>query len=215
MGVFQMVAQYPGEKEMKVKASLPVLAFQGETLSPVLEAYFEINHLKQLYRQGWLKRGIPPEQCESVAEHVFGMAMLAWWLIDRHDFAVDAAKVARMVLIHEIGEVYTGDLTPSDHVSVAEKHRRERTALEKILQKLSRAQDYIALWEEYERNETAEARLVRQIDRLEMALQALIYERQAQGDMIEFFQSAGRAISDEPLRTLFAEATALRARDLP
>ena len=35
-----------------------------------------------LYRQGWLKRGIPPQACESVAEHTLGVAVLTWWLAD-------------------------------------------------------------------------------------------------------------------------------------
>lgn len=195
---------------MKVKASLPLSALAGRNPSPLLEAYFEINHLKQLYRQGWLRRGVTPERCESVAEHVFGMAMLAWWLVDAYFPGVDRDKVIRMVLVHEIGEVYTGDLTPSDNIPRGEKHRLERKALEQVVAKLPRAAEYIALWEEFEHNETPEARLVRQVDRLEMAFQASIYERQELGDMSEFFVSTEQAMVDDQIRAILAELVALR-----
>lgn len=195
---------------MKVKASLPLSALAGRNPSPLLKAYFEINHLKQLYRQGWLRRGVTPERCESVAEHVFGMAMLAWWLVDAYFPGVDRDKVIRMVLVHEIGEVYTGDLTPSDNIPRGEKHRLERKALEQVVAKLPRAEEYIALWEEFEHNETPEARLVRQVDRLEMAFQASIYERQELGDMSEFFVSTEQAMVDDQIRAILAELVALR-----
>jgi putative hydrolase of HD superfamily len=195
---------------MKVKASLPLSTLSGRNPSPLLEAYFEINHLKQLYRQGWLRRGLPPERCETVAEHVFGMVMLAWWLVDGFFPTLDRDKVIRMVLVHEIGEVYTGDLTPADNIPRGEKHRLERKALEQVVGKLPRGVEYIALWEEFEHNETPEARLVRQVDRLEMAFQASIYERQDLGDMSEFFASAAQCVSDEQLQSILAELEALR-----
>ncbi len=49
---------------------------------PLIQAYFELNHLKQLYRQGWLRVGIPPERCESVAEHSLGVALLCLFIAD-------------------------------------------------------------------------------------------------------------------------------------
>jgi putative hydrolase of HD superfamily len=195
---------------MKVKATLPLSSLSGRNPSPLLEAYFEINHLKQLYRQGWLRRGVPPERCESVAEHVFGMAMLAWWLVDAYFPDLNRDKVIRMVLVHEIGEVYTGDLTPADNIPRGEKHRLERKALEQVVGKLPRANEYINLWEEFEHNETPEARLVRQVDRLEMAFQASIYERQDLGDMSEFFASTDQAMIDEQIRNILRELEAMR-----
>ena len=190
---------------MKEKASLPLSTWSGSSASPLVAAYYEINHLKQLYRQGWLRRGVPAERCESVAEHVFGMAMLSWWLADAVYPNLDREKVIRMVLVHEIGEVYTGDIIPSDHIPRGEKHRLERNALEQVVGKLSRGAEYLALWEEFERGETAEAKLVRQVDRLEMAFQASIYERQDLGDMQEFFTSASQAMIDDHFKEILRE----------
>ncbi len=67
---------------METKASIPVAQLSARCLLPLIEAYFEFNHLKQLYRQGWLRHGVPHTQCESVAEHTFGVALLALFLAD-------------------------------------------------------------------------------------------------------------------------------------
>jgi putative hydrolases of HD superfamily len=195
---------------MKAKASLPLSALAGSNPSPLLEAYFEINHLKHLYRQGWLRRGLPAERCESVAEHVFGMAMLAWWLVDDSYPDLDRDKVIRLVLVHEIGEVYTGDIIPSDNIPQVEKHRLERKAIEQVVGKLAHGEAYINLWEEYEHNDTPEARLVHQIDRLEMVFQASVYERYNLGDMSEFFASGNQGVQDEKLREILRELEVLR-----
>ena len=57
------------------KAPLTLPAIDGP-LSASVTAWFEILHLKQVFRKGWLERGLPPARCESVAEHSFGNAML-------------------------------------------------------------------------------------------------------------------------------------------
>lgn len=190
---------------MKTKADLPLASFGDQNLSPLAAAYFELVHLKQLYRQGWLRRGIPPERCESVAEHVFGMAMLAWWIADAHFPHLNRDKIIRMTLVHELGEIYTGDLVPADAVPVEEKHRREREGLWQVVGKLPLGAEYLALWEEYERGSTPEARFVKQIDRLEMAFQARVYQQQGFANLSEFFASAAAGVEDPVLREILAE----------
>lgn len=190
---------------MKTRAPLPALLLEGRSAPALVVAFFELNHLKQLYRQGWLKRGIPEARCETVAEHVFSMAMLGWWLVDASFPELDRDRVLRMVLAHELGEVYTGDIIPADGVSPEEKHRREREALLRVVGKLPRGEEYLALWEEFELGETAEARFVRQLDRLEMGFQAAVYEAQGMGGMEEFTASASAAIDDPRLRAVFEE----------
>jgi 5'-deoxynucleotidase YfbR-like HD superfamily hydrolase len=174
-------------------------------LPPLIEAYFELNHLKQLYRQGWLRRGIPPERCESVAEHVFAMTMLGWWIVDAHFPGLNRDTVIRMTLVHEIGEVYVGDLTPGDRVPPEEKHRLEREALWQVVGKLPKGTEYLALWEEFEQGHTPEAQFVRQMDRLEMAFQAAVYQQQGFEGLGEFFASTDAALTNPVLRDIFAE----------
>jgi len=179
-------------------------------IHPIFEAYFEFNHLKQLYRQGWLNKGLPPERCESVAEHTFSTAVLAYFLAESYFPDLDLGRVLRLALLHDFGEVYAGDLTPEDRVSSKEKERLERLAITRILSKLPNAGEYLSRWEEYERQASPEARFVRQIDRLEMALQASVYEKQGFTGLDDFYTSARGAISDPQLVAMMDELSAIR-----
>lgn len=195
---------------MITKGGNPADALAGKKPPALVEAVFELNQLKNLYRQGWLRRGIPEERCESVAEHVFSMAMLAWWIIDEYFPGLDRGKILRMTLVHELGEIYTGDITPGDRIEPQEKHRRERESLWKVVGKLSKGPEYLALWEEFEAGETAEAKFVRQIDRLEMGFQAVIYEQGGFSRMEEFLGSAETTVKDPVLQSILADLSRLR-----
>jgi putative hydrolase of HD superfamily len=196
---------------MESKAPIPASRLRVGQVAPLIEAYFEFNHLKQLYRQGWLQRGVSHARCESVAEHTFGVAVLALLVADAHFPELDALKVLRMALLHDFGEIYAGDITPADGIDRGEKRRLERQAMRQVLRKLPRGLDYIALWEEYERGESPEAQLVRQIDRLEMALQASVYEHQELANLSEFFMSVEQALSAPVLQAILHDLTAMRA----
>ena len=138
---------------------LSVDSFHGENLPGWIAAYFEIAHLKQLYRQGWLRRGIPRERCESVAEHTFGTALLAWWLAQAYFPDLDSVRVLRLALLHDLGEVYAGDLIPEEGVPPAEKHARELESVQKIFAKLPEGKLYLQLWLEFEEGSTPEGAL--------------------------------------------------------
>ena len=193
---------------MEVKAENPVGLLGDQSYTPVITAYFDLCHLKQLYRQGWLRRGVPRERCESIAEHSFGVALLALWLAEAQP-GLDGIKVLSMALLHDLGEVYAGDIIPSDGMSEAEKHRREAEAVRRILSPLADGQGLLEVWDEFEAGESPEARFVRQIDRLEMGLQAAIYRLQGLIDGDEFFASARQALSDPGLRALLDEIQAV------
>ena len=194
---------------MESKAKNPVGLLAGKRLHPLVEAYFELCQLKQLYRQGWLRRGVPKERCESVAEHSFGVAVLALWLVDAYYPELDAGKVLRMALLHDIGEIYAGDLIPSDSVSPQEKHQREEQSVDKVLAKLPAGDVYRAVWGEFEAGDSPEARLVRQVDRLEMGFQAGVYASQGLARLGEFSASARRELSDSVLIELMEAVDSL------
>ncbi|MCP3144492.1 HD domain-containing protein [Pyxidicoccus xibeiensis] len=195
---------------MKTKAAPPIALLQGRKTLPLIEAYFELNHLKQLFRQGWLRVGITPERCESVAEHSFFVALLGLFVAESLFPEADASKVVRIALLHDLGEAYAGDITPHDGVDREAKHALERRAVETILGKLPRGAEYLAMWDEYEHGASFEARLVRQLDRLEMGLQACVYEHQGLGDLSQFFASVEKALEAPELRAVLAELEALR-----
>lgn len=197
---------------METKADNPVTLLKDQNVDPFIRAYFELCQLKQLYRQGWLRRGVSRERCESVAEHSFACAVLATWLAQAYYPQLDACKVLRMALLHDFGEIYAGDIIPVDAVGAKEKHQREAGSVAQVFGKLPGGQVYLSLWEEFEQNETPEARFVRQIDRLEMALQAGVYASQGLVQPDEFFASARLALEDPGLSGLMDALDKLRSK---
>lgn len=168
--------------------------------SPEIKVFIELNHLKRIYRKGWLQRKIPITHCESVAEHTFGVAILALLLAETYFPELDKFTLVKYALIHDIGEIYVGDITPEDQVPKDEKLEAERKAIRNVFEKYPGGEKYIRLWEEYEAAATPEAIFVKQIDRLEMSLQAGIYQSQDYEDMNEFLVSADNYLTEPVLR---------------
>lgn len=195
---------------MKTKASFPHSLLNNKEVSAIIEAYFEINHLKQLYRQGWLQRGVPPQLCESVAEHSFCVTLLSLFLADSYFPELDKWKVICMALLHDIGEIHAGDFTPLDNVEAQVKQNLERQSVQKVLSKLPNSSTYLELWEEYETGTSPEACFVRQIDRLEMSLQASVYDHQGLLDPARFFASTEKVISESNLLKILTELKSLK-----
>jgi putative hydrolase of HD superfamily len=110
-----------------------------------------------------------------------------------------------MALFHDFGEIYAGDFTPADDISPEEKSRREEESASQVFSRLPQGETYLALWREFEYGDTREARFVRQIDRLEMAFQASIYQRQGYPNLEGFFASARKALDDQQLLALLEE----------
>ena len=197
---------------MKTKAAGPdELVALGAGADPALASYFRLMRLKRLYRQGWLKRGLPEPLCESVAEHSFGTALLALLLAGRSGDAgtlgrVDTGHAALLALAHELGESYAGDITPVDGVAAEEKLAREREAIDRALEGHPDREWFLSLWEEFEACATPEARFVKQLDRLEMGLQAALQDAEGHPGMEEFFESARRTVVEPRLRAVLEEA---------
>ncbi len=184
---------------MKIKAENPAGLLEGKDVPVLVRAYCELNHLKQLYRQGWLRRGVSEAECETVAEHSFAVAILVIWLVQADYPELDLCRAIQMALIHDLGEIYAGDIVPADKIAAAEKRRLETVSIQRLFAGLPGGLVYQELWEDFEKGESPEARLVRQLDRLEMGLQAGIYRLQGKGGMQEFIDSARMALNDPRL----------------
>ncbi len=110
-----------------------------------------------------------------------------------------------MALVHDMAEAIVGDITPECGVSEEEKYRREKKALEEMTSHLdpeTRAH-ICGLWYEYEGGETEEAKLVKQIDKFEFALQAHEYKEQLGTDLSDFVGVINKTIHDEQLRAIY------------
>ena len=179
---------------MRVKSENPAGLLAGRSVHPIVAAYFELSQLKRLYRQGWLLRGLSEARCETVADHAFAAGVLALWVAGAYFPQLDLGKILQMVLLHELGEIYAGDIVPTDGMEPAEKHRLEAESFRAVIDKIPGGESFIEIWEEFEAGETPEARFVRQIDRLEMGLQAGVYQLEGASGMAEFLASARRAL---------------------
>lgn len=119
---------------------------------------------------------------------------------------LDILKCCRMALIHDMAESLVGDITPVDNVSKEEKSRRESETMDYICNNLLgkfngglNGQDVRKIWQEYEDSETLESHFVHDIDKMELILQMLEYERASGGekDLGEFTWVATRIQSTE------------------
>ncbi len=160
-------------------------------MSEVLDTYIEALGLKALPRTGWVRSGVSSP--ESVAAHSWGVAWLVLALLPPE---LDRGRALAYAVLHDLAEVRTGDLTPQDGLSRAQKLAGERQALAAMLGPMGRGPALQAEWEAYEAQADPEARFVRQLDRLDMALQAVAYHDDVH-DMTEFLDSAAEIV-DHP-----------------
>ncbi len=170
-----------------------------------LDVLLEALRLKALPRTGWGRRGVPSP--ESVASHSWGVGWLVLALLPPH---LDRGKALAYATVHDLPEVRVGDLTPADGVAKDEKHRRERLAMEGLATGWG-APELLHLWEAYEAQADPESRFVHELDRLDMALQALTHHEAGAAGMEEFVDSAERVVRDPVLRP-WIEAIRLRMR---
>jgi putative hydrolase of HD superfamily len=169
-------------------------------MQQIIDFFNQAMRLKQLKRAGWRRCGVEP--CESVAEHAFGVSVLALILAETAN--VDRGKCLALAVAHDLAESVVGDITPRDGVHPDEKQRRERQAISKLSRDLGNGQ-LPKLWEEYEQGATPEAKLVRDLDVIEMAWQARSYVQQkllgpASAD--EFIASARQRVKTDLGRRL-------------
>ncbi|MCA9753848.1 MAG: HD family hydrolase [Gemmatimonadetes bacterium] len=133
----------------------------------------DLFRLKRTLRTGWLHVGV--ERPESVADHTFGTAILAW-RIARDVSGVDAARVVLLCLLHDFHEARLGDI-PSPAKPFFAAGALESAERRIIADQWSADVDSRALAEEFLAGDTEEARLARAIDHLEFVLQAREYRR--------------------------------------
>ena len=177
-------------------------------VTAVLNLLAHGNQLKRTTRTGWAQRGVP--QPEDVAAHSYGVVFTALVLAqlvnesDDSSESVDLGRTLAMAALHDLPEGLTTDI-PSPawrYLPKDIKTRVERGAMNEILDDAPFAPDFMALWEELHAAETAESHLVHDADKLEMFLQAVIYEEQTGNrHLAEFWQ--------RPYRFYFPQAQAL------
>eukprot|EP01124_Arcella_intermedia_P015132 TRINITY_DN21651_c0_g1_i1.p1 TRINITY_DN21651_c0_g1~~TRINITY_DN21651_c0_g1_i1.p1 ORF type:complete len:123 (-),score=45.25 TRINITY_DN21651_c0_g1_i1:5-373(-) len=96
-----------------------------------------------------------------------------------------------MGIVHDLAECLVGDITPADGISQEEKFDLENKAMLELKNTLSDelGTEIYNLWREYSDGVTEEAKMVKELDKLEMIFQADVYQREQQVDLSRFFET--------------------------
>lgn len=148
----------------------------------VINYYVICNRLKNVIRTGWKDWNVQRARIESVAEHIFGVQMLALAMKSEYQYDVDIMKVIFMLAVHELGETIIGDLTQFQ-ISKEEKEKLEHEAVHKILGNLLDGKQIEELFLEFDSHNTKEAMFAYQCDKLECDLQCKLYDEEGCVDL--------------------------------
>lgn len=141
------------------------MAIKDKRLSKILRFIEEIEKLKHVKRINTLSDA---SRQESDAEHSWHLAMIILLLKDELGVKFNAERAIKIALVHDLVEVYTGDVWPDGEEEKKEKLKRERKAAQKLFSKLpdDLKKEVEGYWLEYEEAKTEEAKIVKALDKI-------------------------------------------------
>jgi putative hydrolases of HD superfamily len=142
----------------------PVERPEIRDIDGLVEFLREIDQLKSIERRSWLMDG---SRRENSAEHSWHIALMALILAPYANQPVNVDRVVRMLLIHDLVEIYAGDTFAYDRTGRSEAAQREEEAARQLFAMLPETsrEELLALWQEFEARETPEARFAKAMDR--------------------------------------------------
>ena len=173
------------------------------TIEPKYYGLLKSVNLNEVYRKGWLLRGIPMDKCESVEDHTDNTAKGAFYY-------TSDSKLVKMMLVHDFPEKISGDTTPFDGVTDDAKYALELNAMDKISSKFDKPirGEIMGLWLEYSQRKTSRAIIGHQLDKLDATVKAIYYENlgyNVNALSPDFYLSTRKILSDSKLITVFDE----------
>lgn len=167
----------------------------------VVNYYVLCNKLKNVIRTGWVDWKVERDRIESIAEHIFGVQMLAIAMKSEYEYDIDIMKVIYMLAIHELGETIIGDLTQFQ-ISKQEKEKIEHEAVHNILSSLLEGDEIEKLFLEFDAQETPEAKFAYQCDKLECDIQSKLYDQEGCVDLEH--QEGNATVNNDFVKELLA-----------
>ena len=134
-----------------------------ERLKKQIDFLLEIDKEKEIYRQTHILGG---KRRENDAEHAWHMAIMAFVLQEYANETVDVLRVMKMVLMHDLVEIYAGDTYAYDEGGKETQRERELAAADRIFGMLPEDQgkEFRTIWDEFEEKKTPEAKFARMLD---------------------------------------------------
>ena len=169
----------------------------------VVRYYVLCNKLKNIVRTGWKEWQVKRERLESVAEHIYGVQMLAIAMKSEFEYNIDLEKVLFMLAVHELEEIIIGDLTLFD-ISNEEKEKIGHEAIEQVLEDLMDKEKIRSLIIEFDERKTKEADFAYQCDKLECDLQAKLYDEEGCVDLNH--QEGNKSFKSEEVQELLKDS---------
>ena len=187
----------------------------------IIRFYEKYNELEQIIRTGWIQSNVPAKRLESVSDHTLKVGMLASLITRELNLKeIDLTKLLEMAFIHDLGEIKIGDISTTEIKTAKDKqskYEKELAAVTEILSVLSPEikEHYLSLWLEFESQNTKEAILLKQIDKLDAILKSHMYEStyNIKGLFNEFYNyNPNNLLDQEPLRSFYQELPAAYKR---
>lgn len=155
----------------------------------VVELFWRIHSLDRVPRAGFLLRGVPDP--ESVSAHSHFLATLALLFVRQNPERYDLGKVLSIALIHDLSEARLMDIPmPIANAWLGDaKEKAEQGVFNELFDAFP--EEYTRLHDEFLAAKTNEARLLRALDKAQMMLKVLFYEKEQRGCLEEFWQKPG------------------------
>ena len=144
--------------------------------------YALCSKLKDTIRKGPLTWNANRERIESVADHIYGVQMLAISIYYQFRYKLDLNKVIYMLAIHELEEIEIGDLAFYE-TTKEDKLEKGKNATDLILKDLIGKEEISKLLDEYNERKTNEAIFAYHCDKLECDVQMKLYDQEGCFDL--------------------------------
>jgi putative hydrolase of HD superfamily len=182
--------------------------------STTMQLLLDAHRLKRTPRTGWVMRGVA--DAESVADHSFGVAFISMILAEIVEQPLDKVKLLTIALLHDLPESVVSDLpTPAVvHFPLGAKRKAEAESLNELLRSLPCTERWYSWWQEFKDGTSIEGQLVRDADRLDMLIQAHVYEQTTGNRWLEEFwpRPDTSPFESAVAQALYEELRALRLR---
>ena len=145
-------------------------------LQKQLSFIVEVDKVKNVMRRTLLIDGSRRENDAEHSWHLAIMAMLLTEYAEDKNFTLD--RVLKMVIVHDLVEIYAGDTFAFDVQGNLEKEEKEKKAADKLFGQLpeDQAKQFRKLWEEFDEAKTPDARYAAALDRLQPFIHNLCTE---------------------------------------